>query len=107
MVFPLEGSNKYFIEDLLLSQDNVKKHYPDADFHGVNSIFQIVSYNKNHGSSPSEGEYMAEIVKFIIDYADVVCFCKNWYSTDFRIVSIVRNTARAYKKRIIYEEDLT
>ena len=106
MVFPLEGSNKYSFEDLLLSQDHIKKHYPYADFYGVNSIFEIVSYNKNHGSSPSDGEYMAAVVEFIIDNADAVFFCKNWDSTDSRILSIVKNTAKAYKKSIIYENKL-
>ena len=106
MVFPLEGSNKYYFEDLVLSQDHIKKHYPDADFYGVNSLFEIVSYSKNHGSSPSEGEYMASIVQFIIDNADAVCFCKNWDFTDSRILSIVKNTAKAYKKSIIYENNL-
>ena len=80
--------------------------FPFGEFTTIDALIKLTDFKKYHGSDTTDGEKMAEIVKYIIDYADVVFFCKNWDFTDFRILRIVKNTASAYNKRIIYEEDL-
>ena len=103
LVYPLEGTP--YSEDTSFRNSALKaaEVFQDGEFTTIPALIKMADLKKYHGSASTEGENMAEIVKYIIDSADVVFFCKGWPFTDTHILTIVKNTANVYNKRIIYE----
>ena len=104
MVYPLERTPEC-PADMSYRKSALKaaELFPDGEFTTIDALLKLADLKKYHGSSSTEGENMAEIVKYIIDSADVVFLCKGWPFTDTHILTIVKNTANVYNKRIIYE----
>ena len=107
MVYPLERTPECQA-DMSYRKSALKaaELFPQGEFTTIDSLIKLADLKKYHGSDTTEGENMAEIVKYIIDSADVVFFCNGWAYIGSRITITIMNTAKLYDKRIICEEDL-
>ena len=106
MIHPIGVDSKYNEDDFIDSVKCAKSKFNDAECKDVYSLMTLVAFRDCYSSNPSTGDYMGYLVKYIIDKADVVFFCKDWKFCDINFITIAKQIAKLYKKRIIYEEKL-
>lgn len=106
MIYPVGIELKYTEDDYTDSVKWAKSIFKDVECKDVYALMTLVAFRDCYSSSPSNGDYMGYLVKYIIDKADIVFFCKGWNFCDINLITIAKQIAKLYKKRIIYEENL-